>query len=44
VLVLTGETTASEAAKQSPPPDLVVSDLEEFGARLRPAHLSSVKA
>jgi HAD superfamily hydrolase (TIGR01450 family) len=37
VLVLTGEATAREAEQFSPPPDLVVSDLEEFGARLRAA-------
>ncbi len=35
VLVLTGETTAEQAAKYSPAPDLVVSSLEEFGALLR---------
>jgi NagD protein len=44
VLVLTGETTASEAAKQSPLPDLVVSDLTELGAKLLAAQFSSVKA
>jgi HAD superfamily hydrolase (TIGR01450 family) len=35
VLVLTGETTKSAAALHSPPPDLVVSGLAEFGERLR---------
>ena len=37
VLVLTGETTAKAAAQADPPPDLIVSSLEEFGARLREA-------
>jgi HAD superfamily hydrolase (TIGR01450 family) len=37
VLVLTGETTAPEAATHSPAPDLVVSSLAEFGERLREA-------
>ena len=37
VLVLTGETTADEAAKFSPAPDLVVADLAELGAKLRAA-------
>jgi HAD superfamily hydrolase (TIGR01450 family) len=37
VLVLTGETTAAEAAKHSPAPDLVLSGLQEFGERLRAA-------
>ena len=37
VLVLTGETTAPEADRHSPPPDLVVSGLAEFGQRLREA-------
>jgi len=37
VLVLTGETTAPEAERHSPPPDLVVSGLAEFGQRLREA-------
>jgi len=35
VLVLTGETTAAEAAAVRPPPDLVVNSLGEFGSRLR---------
>ena len=37
VLVLTGEATAEQAAKHSPPPDLVVSGLAELGERLRAA-------
>ncbi len=37
VLVLTGETTEAEAKKHSPPPDLTVSNLGEFGALLREA-------
>jgi HAD superfamily hydrolase (TIGR01450 family) len=38
VLVLTGETTATEASKHTPPPDLIVPHLTEFGAQLRRAH------
>jgi HAD superfamily hydrolase (TIGR01450 family) len=38
VLVLTGETTAAQAARHSPEPDLVVASLAEFGAQLRTAH------
>jgi NagD protein len=37
VLVLTGETTAADAAAHSPPPDLIVAGLAEFGQRLRSA-------
>ena len=37
VLVLTGEATAEQAAKHSPPPDLVLSGLAELGERLRAA-------
>lgn len=37
VLVLTGETTAEEAARHSPPVDLVVPGLAEFGEMLRAA-------
>ena len=37
VLVLTGETTAAEAAASRPAPDLVVRSLAEFGFRLREA-------
>jgi NagD protein len=44
VLVLTGETDASEAAQHSPAPDLVVADLAEFGAKLRSAHRERVPA
>jgi HAD superfamily hydrolase (TIGR01450 family) len=34
VLVLSGETTAAQAALHQPPPDLVVPTLAEFGAQL----------
>lgn len=44
VLVLTGETTAAEAEKFSPAPDLVVADLEELGAKLRAAKAEVVTA
>jgi HAD superfamily hydrolase (TIGR01450 family) len=37
VLVLTGETTAAEAAQHSPAPEVVVAGLAEFGERLRAA-------
>lgn len=37
VLVLTGEATAKDAAEATPPPDLVVPSLAEFGALLRQA-------
>ncbi|MCX6904584.1 MAG: HAD-IIA family hydrolase [Verrucomicrobia bacterium] len=37
VLVLTGEATAEEARQHRPPPDLVVDDLAELGAKLRAA-------
>jgi NagD protein len=37
VLVLTGETTAEDAARHQPPPDLVVPTLAELGQRLREA-------
>lgn len=37
VLVLTGEATTEEAARQSPPPDLVVADLAALGEKLRVA-------
>jgi NagD protein len=37
VLVLTGETTAQEAAQASPPPDLVLPSLAELGDRLKEA-------
>ena len=35
VLVLTGETTAAQAAQHSPAPDLIVENLKKFGALLR---------
>jgi ribonucleotide monophosphatase NagD (HAD superfamily) len=44
VLVLTGETDASEAAQYSPAPDLVVADLAEFGTQLRNAHRERIPA
>jgi len=44
VLVLTGETTAAQAEKYSPPPDLVVASLAEFGALLREAKRETVSA
>lgn len=37
VLVLTGETTAEQAAKYAPAPDLIVGSLAEFGVHLRAA-------
>jgi len=37
VLVLSGETSAEQAAKHSPAPDLIVSGLGEFGEKLRQA-------
>jgi NagD protein len=37
VLVLTGEATREEAARYTPPPDLVVADLAELGEELRVA-------
>ena len=43
VLVLTGETKAAAAAAHSPPPDLVVSGLAEFGERLRAARQQPVR-
>jgi len=42
VLVLTGETTATVAARHSPPPDLVVAGLAEFGAQLRAAQREAI--
>jgi NagD protein len=38
VLVLTGETTASQAAAHRPPPELVVATLSELGHKLLVAH------
>lgn len=37
VLVLTGEATAAEAARQDPPPDLVLEDLSVLGKALQEA-------
>jgi HAD superfamily hydrolase (TIGR01450 family) len=37
VLVLTGEATTEEAARYSPPPDLVVPDIAVLGEKLRAA-------
>jgi NagD protein len=42
VLVLTGETTAAEAAEHQPAPDLVVNNLAAFGERLRVARAGVV--
>ena len=42
VLVLTGEATAAHAAKYTPPPDLVVEGLAEFGALLLEARQEAV--
>jgi HAD superfamily hydrolase (TIGR01450 family) len=44
VLVLTGETTAEEAAASSPAPDLVVPSLAEFGVRLKEAQTEPAAA
>jgi HAD superfamily hydrolase (TIGR01450 family) len=44
VLVLTGETSAAEAAQASPAPDLVVAGLAEFSERLRAARRQPVSA
>jgi NagD protein len=38
VLVLTGETTASQAAAHRPRPELIVSTLAELGSKLLMAH------
>jgi len=43
VLVLTGETTAAAAAKHTPPPDLVVSDLAELGEKLNAARAATTQ-
>ncbi len=37
VLVLTGETTAAQAARHSPPPDLIVENIAELGEKLQAA-------
>jgi NagD protein len=44
VLVLTGETTAAQAAQHSPAPDIVVASLAEFGAQLRDAKREAIPA
>lgn len=44
VLVLTGETSAAEAAAMDPAPDLVVDSLAEFGSRLKEAHKKGTAA
>jgi len=44
VLVLTGETTAQQAAASSPAPDLVVPSLAEFGAKLKEAQAEPAAA
>jgi NagD protein len=44
VLVLTGETTAQEAEKYSPAPNLIVPSLKEFGEELRAAKKETVPA
>jgi NagD protein len=44
VLVLTGETTAQQAAASSPAPDLVVPSLAEFGAKLKEAQTEPAAA
>jgi len=41
VLVLTGEATPEEAARHSPPPDLVVPDIAALGEKLRLARNGS---
>lgn len=41
VLVLSGEATAADAARAPRAPDLVVTDLAEFGARIAAAHTAS---
>jgi len=43
VLVLTGETMAEQAKLVTPPPDLVVRDLAEFGELLMAAAREAVK-
>jgi HAD superfamily hydrolase (TIGR01450 family) len=43
VLVLSGETTAAQAAQHQPPPNLVVPTLAEFGAQLLANHSNLAK-
>jgi len=43
VLVLSGETTAAEAAQHQPTPDLVVADVAELGERLAAARTAKTK-
>jgi NagD protein len=44
VLVLTGETTAEQAAQASPAPDLVLPSLKELGAKLKEARGERIAA
>jgi HAD superfamily hydrolase (TIGR01450 family) len=44
VLVLTGETTAEQAAEASPAPDLVLPSLKELGAKLKGAQGEKIAA
>jgi ribonucleotide monophosphatase NagD (HAD superfamily) len=37
ILVLSGEATSEDAARHSPPPDLVVADLAALGEQLQAA-------
>jgi NagD protein len=43
VLVLTGETTAEQAAQASPAPDLVAPSLAEFGTKLKEARMEHAR-
>ena len=43
VLVLTGETTAAQAARHTPPPDLVVESIAELGEKLRAARNGGIQ-
>ena len=44
VLVLTGETTAADAARHSPAPDLTVPSLAELGEQLCAAKRERIPA
>jgi NagD protein len=44
VLVLTGESTAADAQTATPPPDLVLPTLGDFGDLLREAHRKTTRA